>query len=399
MFLPRLALCALVVLSLFAPRFVCAQIHADVTVAGAVNGTFTIDLEYAKVPATVASFVGLATGQRPWIDLTTGAIRTTPFYNGVTFHRVMAGFMNQTGSRNGFGTDGPGYAFKDEFDPTLRHDGAYVVSMANSGRHTNGSQFFITAAAQPHLNDVHSVFGRVIAGQAVCDAINATPVSGTVPVTPITIQSISVYGASLPGLNLFPTALPTVLDARPVLSKSGATYTLAYDASTYSSYTGYRSGDLSAWGLFKSSYSPPGAPPSGSDNVTSLATGARHFFRMARVDYSGSANPLTPASIAGRTFTFTSNFPYQIIVAVNAAGTGGTWQMPGLDSGTLIAVVHTPGSYTSFMRFVFNPGAVITGSVDLRPTVEYTSATSGPFAGTTNFISYQSLNGTFTVTP
>jgi hypothetical protein len=273
--------------------------------------------------------------------------------------------------------------------------------MANSGKHTNGSQIFITAAAQAHLNDKHSVFGRVIAGQAVLDAINTTPTgAGDVPVTPITIQSISVHGASLAGFDLFPTTLPSMVNATPILSRSGTTYHLGYDARTYSAYTGYRSGDLTAWSLFKSSYSP-GVAPSGLDNVTALVTGSRHFFRLARIDYSGSANTLIPASIAGRTYTFTSNFPYPIVIALDTAGTGGTWAMPGLagGSGTLLLVTYNPNPYTAPMRFVFNSAAAFGGNVDFRPVADYTSANAGSFTGTTNFGTYPNLTGTFTTTP
>src|SRR5688572_1226710 len=94
-------LLALVLTVLLASTRLYAQIFADVEVSGGVAGTFRIDLEYQKTPSTVANFVGLATGQRGWIDYATGAIRHEPFYNGVTFHRVIAGFMNQTGSRKG----------------------------------------------------------------------------------------------------------------------------------------------------------------------------------------------------------------------------------------------------------------------------------------------------------
>ncbi len=405
MFSPRQFVCVVALLGLLLPGNVTAQIYADVQTAGDprptgdVNGTFTIELEHTKVPTTVASFIGLATGQRAWIDYATGAVRKDPFYNGVTFHRVIGGFMSQVGSRKGDGTDGPGYSFKDEFDPTLRHDGAYVVSMANSGKHTNGSQIFITASAQPSLNDKHSVFGRVIAGQALLNAINGTATgAGDVPSLPITIQSITVYGPSLAGFNLFPATLPSVVDARPVLTKAGSTFSLSYDARTFSAYNGYRGSDLAAWSLFKNTYSPATAP-TGVEDVTSLATGTRHYFRMSRIDYGTTAARFTPPSLASRTFTFTSNFPYPIVVAVNAAGTGGTWQMPGLDSGTLNTVLYGPGRFTSQMRFIFNPGTVVTGSVNILATVDYTSANGGPFTATTNFTSYPNLTGTFTTLP
>ena len=95
-------------------------------------GSYTCRLEYAFAPKAVANFIGLANGQRAWLDLTNGLARTRPFYDGTTFHRVIAGFVIQGGSPNGFGTDGPGYQFTDEFTNSLRHDGFGVLSMANS---------------------------------------------------------------------------------------------------------------------------------------------------------------------------------------------------------------------------------------------------------------------------
>lgn len=113
------------------------------------RGSFTAQLDYEKAPSTVANFIGLVEGTRGWLDAQTGALRREPFYNGITFHRVISGFMIQGGSPNGQGTDGPGYSFGDEFHPALRHDAAGILSMANSGANTNGSQFFITLAPTP----------------------------------------------------------------------------------------------------------------------------------------------------------------------------------------------------------------------------------------------------------
>lgn len=117
-----------------------------------VKGDIVINLFEDEAPNTVNNFVFLA---------------RQGFYDGVTFHRVLAGFMAQTGDPTGTGTGGPGYRFADEFSPSLRHDSEGIVSMANSGANTNGSQFFITYAPQTHLNDKHSVFGKVIEGMDV----------------------------------------------------------------------------------------------------------------------------------------------------------------------------------------------------------------------------------------
>src|ERR1051325_8616485 len=135
-------------------------------------GSFTCALYYAQSPQAVANFIGLATGQRSWLDLPSGVVKTNPYYNGTTFHRVIAGFMNQGGSRNSLGTDGPGYQFVDEFSPSLRHDAFGVLSMANSGKDSNGSQYFITVEPTTWLNDVHTIIGRLSGGSNVVYAIN-----------------------------------------------------------------------------------------------------------------------------------------------------------------------------------------------------------------------------------
>jgi len=134
-------------------------------------GDIVILLHADKAPKTVANFVALATGAKEWTDPKTGAKVKRPLYNGTLFHRVIPGFMIQGGDPLGNGTGGPGYRFEDEFQPDLRHTKAGILSMANAGPNTNGSQFFITQKATPWLDGKHSVFGEVVKGQNVVDAI------------------------------------------------------------------------------------------------------------------------------------------------------------------------------------------------------------------------------------
>jgi cyclophilin family peptidyl-prolyl cis-trans isomerase len=120
------------------------------------RGEFICELYAAEAPLTVENFVNLA---------------RSGFYDGTTFHRVIPGFMAQGGDPTGTGSGGPGYSFRDEFSPARRHDGPGVLSMANAGPDTNGSQFFITYGPTPHLNDRHTVFGRVTEGMDVVNSI------------------------------------------------------------------------------------------------------------------------------------------------------------------------------------------------------------------------------------
>jgi len=154
------------------------------------KGTFHCELAPDKAPITVANFVGLARGLHPWLDPKTGEPVKRPFYDGLTFHRVIPEFMIQGGDPLGTGTGGPGYQFGDEL--VLQHDKPGALSMANAGKGTNGSQFFITEVPTPQLDKKHTVFGYCKEVDLVKQIARVTTGAKDKPVEPVTITSVTI---------------------------------------------------------------------------------------------------------------------------------------------------------------------------------------------------------------
>jgi cyclophilin family peptidyl-prolyl cis-trans isomerase len=149
-------------------------------------GAFEIELYIKECPETAWNFINLAEARQE-------TEKSGPFYDNLTFHRVIDGFMIQGGCPLGNGTGGPGYRFADEFTPTLRHNGEGIVSMANAGPSTNGSQFFITLAPTPHLDDRHAVFGKVIKGMDVIRKIGSVKTDAMDrPLEPVVINRVTI---------------------------------------------------------------------------------------------------------------------------------------------------------------------------------------------------------------
>jgi len=152
-------------------------------------GNIVVKLLEKEAPKTVTNFIGLAEGTKEFQNPLTGKKEKRNFYDGLIFHRVIPQFMIQGGCPRGDGRGGPGYSFADEFHPSLKHTKAGKLSMANAGPNTNGSQFFITVAPTPHLDNRHTIFGEVVEGQDVAHKISNTPRDGAdKPRTPVTMN-------------------------------------------------------------------------------------------------------------------------------------------------------------------------------------------------------------------
>ncbi len=157
-------------------------------------GSITVKLFSKDAPKTVKNFVGLATGEREWKSPATGEVKKgVPLYQGTIFHRVIDGFMIQGGDPLGTGTGDPGYRFEDEFQSGRTFDRVGLLAMANAGPGTNGSQFFITTSTPTYLNGKHTIFGEVVKGFEVVEAISKVPKQpGDRPIQPVVIETIAI---------------------------------------------------------------------------------------------------------------------------------------------------------------------------------------------------------------
>ncbi|MDQ8196351.1 peptidylprolyl isomerase [Coraliomargarita sp. SDUM461004] len=345
-------------LSLLVTVRLTAQIYADISLAegGTSLGSIRVQLHHQAAPRTVANFIGLATGERAWISPTTGAVQSgVPYYDGLSFHRLIHDFMIQGGDPLGTGASGPGYVFQDEFDPSLRHNGSYVVSMANSGVNSNGSQFFITLEDSSHLDDLHTVFGIVIddasvpGSRAVIDAFkssdNFPTDSSDRPLTPISIESVSFSGPDLASFDIHDPALglPTVhgIKLRLRHDVENSQFFLQWSRQHKWDYPLYYGNDLESWTRVTNILSM-GNDSAAEVELTNLFAGDRGFVTMAGVDYSHT--PDLPADIfsAGDTLVMAVEGG-TLTLTFDGAGAG-TWSFEDTDA------IVTTGAITQYYR-------------------------------------------------
>ncbi len=412
-----------------------AQIYADVSVSHGTNalGTFRILLRHNESPRTVANFIGLATGQRNWIDPQTGSVQVgKPYYDGLTFHRLIHDFMIQGGDPLGTGGGGPGYIFQDEFDSSLSHSDSYVVSMANGGGNSNGSQFFITLAARTQLDNKHSIFGVVIDdatypnSRALIDSFKNSGNFPThsiyfptydiddIPDTPITIDSVVISGPDLAGFDIHAASLmlPTVSNQSVEISHdaSDSNFALYWDFARKCDYLLYYSTDLENWTRDQNLLSMLDAPNIGL-LITAIATAPSTFYRTSKIDYS--AVPEAPQNMLsiGGVLDLEPNGG-TLSLAFNGSG-GGTWTftyddgVTPLESGSIVSsrqtddidsypVIPTSGAYVNKTRtyarfisvrqitvFLDNPAGPDQLTI-VQPLLSFHDQTSGWFDGAVN---------------
>jgi peptidyl-prolyl cis-trans isomerase A (cyclophilin A) len=363
-------------------------IFADFTTS---LGSFTCQLDYTNAPKAVANFIGLATGQRAWLDLPTGRVRTNTFYNGLTFHRVIANFMIQGGSPNGQGNDGPGYVFQDEFHPSLTFSDFGVLAMANSGTNSNGSQFFITVASTPWLNNVHTIFGRVTSGSNVVYAISRVATGANdKPLTNVVIQQVAIrrVGSAAQAFNVHGQGLPTVTNLALRINPAGSDILLSFTNRLHADNRLYVSTNLSGWSGLELGLE---LGPTFTNSLRRPRTGCE-FFRMAQIQYPAST--LAPRAVTNRVLTL--NFgggSGTIVITFDATG-GGTYTYTAGSPGVITAYDWHQEPYAGRLWPIYYSALV---PMTLR--LGFASTTGGTFSGTAYGTSAFPVSGSFTLGP
>lgn len=330
----------LLAVGLLAAPVASAQIYADVETT---LGTFTIEIDYVNSPLATANFIALAEGTRNWVDSTTGKVRSgQPYYDGIIFHRVIAGFVNQWGSQKGDGSDGPGYVFKDEFS-TSNFNTPYKVAMANSGPQTNGSQIFVTVGTPAGLNNVHTIFGSVPAddgpdgivdgSRGVVDAINAVDTDADDrPLTEVAILSVTIrrIGVAAQAFDEEAQELPEVSSPDLIINNPGPNTFVTVNRGVGTTLAVGLSGDLESW-AFREEYIDANAflLPFGLAVGASQSRTDRHFYTASLVHWP--ANSIFPDGFESKTFEVLAPFldpTNPITFTFNLSGQGGTYNYP-----------------------------------------------------------------------
>jgi len=311
-------------------------------------GSFTARLDYAEAPVTCANFAGLAEGSQHWIDPETGSVRSDPFYDGLIFHRVITNFMIQGGCPLGNGTGGPGYAIPDEFSTNLTHHSAGILSMANSGPDSGGSQFFITLKNTDWLDNKHAVFGEVVDGMDVVYSIGAVETDGSDrPLVDVEINHIQVLRVGDDAQNFDPLAqpIPKVTPLSVALSVEASGMEVSAVASNQCEQKIYRSIDLSSWSPVATQY---WSAAEGSWSVPVATNSPSAFFKGTRV-YCPQAVPGLVLDVTGHHLEFERVDDSALITFDLEEGGGGTCNIIG-NPDTITSWAWHPSTYLFYFQ-------------------------------------------------
>lgn len=362
-------------------------------------GSFTCRLDSSVAPKTVANFIGLATGERPWIDTAKGTVNTNGFFQGITFHRVIDGFMVQTGSRNGAGTDGPGYVFGNEVKDSVKFDQPFLLAMANSGPDSNGSQFFLTVASAPHLNNVHTIFGRVTSGTNVVMAISKVAVDTNAnhkPLTNVVLESVAIrrVGGTAQNFNIHNKGLPVVTNYPLGLAAGPDWVSLSFTNRQYAHNRLFVSTNLTDWSADNLGVE---LTTSFTNRVYRTNEPGAHFYRFAQAIYPGTT--LAPKSLAGKILVLDLAYqtgPVQVRISHDAAGKATSYTRSDGKSGTNDFSYYIQHPYRAQIGYVFSAQGVW----PLEGRINFLSAGDGLFAGVEYWFNFleQPVQGTFRIT-
>ena len=363
-------------------------------------GNFTCALYYAESPKAVASFIGLATGQRAWLDLPSGIARTNPFYNGLTFHRVITNFVIQAGSPDGLGDDGPGYAFVDEITNIFQFNKFGVLAMANSGPDSNGSQFFVLATnSSPNLNNGYTIFGQLFGGSNVVAAINLVPTdASSKPFTNVYINNINIrrIGSAAGAFDITAQGLPLVTNLNLTIAQAGTNVSLVFSNRLYADNRLYASSNLLIWSANQLGIET--GTPISNTNLHSAAAPAQ-FFRAAQIQYVSST--LAPKLWAGKTLTlfYANGLIATNVLVFNSSG-GGTYTYTTNAPGTILGYNWFQAPYNvKFLPIGFS------GLSNQAFSMHFSTATAGTFNGGVYPFGYPitlfafAISGAFTNSP
>lgn len=359
-------------------------------------GNYTCRLDFVLAPKTVANFIGQATGERAWLDTTTGTVRTNPLHNNTIFHRVVSNFVIQAGSPNGSPSGGPGYLIRDEISTSLKHDSFGVLAMGNTGPDSNGSQYYVTVGPQPVLDGRYSVFGKLFGGSNVIYNINRVVIDASErPLTNVTINTISIrrIGAAALAFDINTNGLPVVTNLNLRIAQTVANIvSLSFSNRLYADNRIYASANLTSWSEGKVGIET--ANPVFT-NVLLSAVAPKQFFRMVQIQYSSST--FAPMNMYGRmvTLQFTAGLSGTMNLNFNGAGTG-SYSLTPSQTGSIISYSWSQDAYRGY----FSP-IQFSNEYPITLRLNYQTANAGIFEGVYYYLGFFQVGiaGTFTATP